>query len=319
MLGREPSAAAAREEVARRYRLVGAALLAYAFLPLALGALSRLGWEGWALLTGGDAFAAPGPIWQGVADLLAAALAGLLPFWWLRRQLALPPVWRPTEPRPAGLWRAFPLRCLVLLGINTLATGAVDALAGWLRAQGLSPQSPDFSLAGGGAPAALLLATVALVAPVVEEYAFRGVLLRALAPSGRRFAVAVSALLFALAHGNLRQGLPALAMGLYLGYLADRAGTPRYTAALHLVNNAVALVLPYLGEGGSLVYLLLTAGAAVTAAALHVGQLFCREAAPLQNDPALPREWRWRALLTSPPVLLAGGYYLLCIALSCLP
>ena len=296
------------EGARRRYQLVGAALLGYALLPLALGFLSLLGWEITSLLGGNTAPGDPSPTWQGAAGLLSALLSGALPFWWLRRQLGLAPVWRRTQ-LPAGMWRRFGGRCLVLLGLNTLATAAAEALAGLLRGWGLAPVSPDFSLTGG-APALFLLLTAVAAAPLVEEYAFRGVLLRALAPCGRRFAIVVSALLFALAHGNLPQGLPAFVIGLYLGYLADQTGSPLYTAALHLLNNAVALAL---------LYLLVTAGAAAVAAVLYGGRLFCREVALPPNDPAVPREWRWPALLRSPAIWLALGYYLLGFILSTLP
>lgn len=305
------------EGARRRYQLVGAALLGYALLPLALGFFSLLGWEITSLLGGNTAPGDPSPAWQGAAGLLSALLSGALPFWWLRRKLGLAPIWRRTQ-MPAGSWRRFGGRCLVLLGLNTLATAAAEALAGLLREWGLAPVSPDFSLTGG-VPALFLLLTAVAAAPLVEEYAFRGVLLRALAPCGRRFAIVISALLFALAHGNLLQGLPAFVIGLYLGYLADQTGTPLYTAALHLLNNAVALALPLLEGGWALLYLLVTAGSAAVAAVLYGGRLFCREAALPPNDPAIPREWRWPALLRSPAIWLALGYYLLNFILSTLP
>lgn len=314
---REACARPLGEEVRRRYQLVGAALLGYALLPLVLGFLSLLGWEICSLLGGSATPGDPNSTWQGAAGLLSALLSGALPFWWLRRQLGLAPVWR-TSQLPRGAWRRWGGRCLVLLGLNTLATAAAEALSKLLQGWGLAPVSPDFSLSGG-VPALFLLLTAVAAAPLVEEYAFRGVLLRALAPCGRRFAIVVSALLFALAHGNLPQGLPAFVIGLYLGYLADQTGSPLYTAVLHLLNNAVALALPLLKGGWALLYLLVTAGSAAVAAVLYGGRLFCREAAPPQNDPAVPREWRWPALLRSPAIWLALGYYLLGFLLSTLP
>ena len=90
------------EEACRRYQLVGAALLGYALLPLALGFLSLLGWEITSLLGGNAAPGDPSPAWQGAAGLLSALLSGALPFWWLRRQLGLVPIWRtPQLPRGA--------------------------------------------------------------------------------------------------------------------------------------------------------------------------------------------------------------------------
>jgi len=45
------------------------------------------------------------------------------------------------------------------------------------------------------------LITVLVVAPIVEEFLFRGILYRALAPFGARPYILVSALLFGLFHG----------------------------------------------------------------------------------------------------------------------
>lgn len=67
-------------------------------------------------------------------------------------------------------------------------------------------------------PAMFLYACV--LGPVAEELLFRGIVLRTLAPFGRKLAVIVSALLFGLFHGNLLQTPYAIVLGLVLGYCA---------------------------------------------------------------------------------------------------
>jgi membrane protease YdiL (CAAX protease family) len=81
-----------------------------------------------------------------------------------------------------------------------------------------------------------------VVAPCVEELAFRGALLRHLAPHGANFAIVTQALIFGLFHGNVQQGLFAFAIGLVLGYVALRFSL-KWSLLLHMVNNAFAVAM----------------------------------------------------------------------------
>ena len=90
-----------------------------------------------------------------------------------------------------------------------------------------------------GLEASLIL--VALVTPVTEELAFRGVLLsafgRALAP---RWANLAQALLFGLAHAHPLVTPFTFAMGLLGGWMTRRSGTLRPVLLMHILNNAAA-------------------------------------------------------------------------------
>lgn len=77
-----------------------------------------------------------------------------------------------------------------------------------------------------------------LFAPIVEEIIFRGMVLRGLAPYGKRFAVLGSAILFGLFHGNLVQSPYAFAVGLVLGYTALEYNIV-WAMVLHMVNNLI--------------------------------------------------------------------------------
>lgn len=88
---------------------------------------------------------------------------------------------------------------------------------------------------------------IGIVAPVAEEYVFRGAILRVLADAlgkrGRWAAIATSAVLFAIVHGNMAQGLGALIIGLILGWMYVRTGSIVPGVVLHWVNNSVAVFL----------------------------------------------------------------------------
>lgn len=93
-------------------------------------------------------------------------------------------------------------------------------------------------------PAMFLYACI--LGPLAEELLFRGLVLRTLAPFGKKLAIFVSALLFGLFHGNLLQTPYAFVMGLVLGYGALQYRLV-WTILLHVGNNLLfACVLPRL-------------------------------------------------------------------------
>ena len=86
---------------------------------------------------------------------------------------------------------------------------------------------------------------VGVFVPVCEEVLFRGAILGRLLnfTGGSRpwFAISVSALVFALFHGNLAQMPHAFAIGLLLGWLFWRTGSIVPGIVLHMVNNSSAV------------------------------------------------------------------------------
>ncbi len=83
-----------------------------------------------------------------------------------------------------------------------------------------------------------ILATV-LLAPVGEEFVFRGLTLEYLKRAGARFWVAnvAQALFFAIAHMNLVQGAYAFLLGLLCGYLVLKYESLLAGIVLHLIFN----------------------------------------------------------------------------------
>lgn len=77
-----------------------------------------------------------------------------------------------------------------------------------------------------------------VLAPIWEEMLFRGYVLRALRPYGKRFSVWTSAILFGLFHGNLLQTPYAVVMGLLFGYVTVEYSIG-WAMLLHMFNNLV--------------------------------------------------------------------------------
>ena len=83
----------------------------------------------------------------------------------------------------------------------------------------------------------------AVVPAISEEFLFRGAILGVLKPYGEGFAIAMSALLFGLVHGNLTQIPFAVLGGIFFGYVRVYTGSLIFPMILHAANNLLSVVL----------------------------------------------------------------------------
>lgn len=79
-----------------------------------------------------------------------------------------------------------------------------------------------------------------ILAPLFEEFWFRGLVLHSLKPYGNGFAIFVSALLFGLTHSNLAQFFYATVIGIVLGYVAVQTHSIVTTTVMHALFNSIA-------------------------------------------------------------------------------
>ncbi len=84
---------------------------------------------------------------------------------------------------------------------------------------------------------------VAVVAPIIEEIVFRGILCKRLLPLGEGYAVVLSAAFFALVHGNLYQLFYAFTLGCFFSFVYVKTGKLRYTILYHVTINLVGGVI----------------------------------------------------------------------------
>lgn len=87
-----------------------------------------------------------------------------------------------------------------------------------------------------------------IVSPILEEYAFRGVLLSSLSRYGKQFALYASAILFALAHNSFAEMIPAFAMGVALGKTSLRYKSIQPTIVIHILFNVFIYALCIIPE-----------------------------------------------------------------------
>jgi uncharacterized protein len=144
--------------------------------------------------------------------------------------------------RPLEDWPMIPLG----LGLEIVAAIALLPIS---RLVNHTPQNVVHELdTAHGAKLALLVVTALVIAPVVEELFFRGLLLRSLQRRvSAPYAVALSALAFGLAHVVLDFGsgvvLPALvALGMISGIFAVRTGNLSRSILLHIGFNLLAVL-----------------------------------------------------------------------------
>lgn len=127
---------------------------------------------------------------------------------------------------------------------------------------GLFKQSPVInpldSVIGGDIILQILV--LAVSAPIVEEIIFRKLLLDRLRPYGDKTAIWVSALAFALFHGNLSQALYAMALGMIFAYVVIRTNDIRYSIALHMIINFIGSVAMPMLAASSFIPLVMAAG-----------------------------------------------------------
>ncbi len=106
---------------------------------------------------------------------------------------------------------------------------------------------------GFGPEAIMLVIAALLLAPIAEEWLFRGLLFRRVSErSGRLLAYGVSALAFAIIHGNPAGLVVYLWLGLVFAAVIERTGRLWTAIAVHMTNNGYVLVLLFtLGSTGT--------------------------------------------------------------------
>ena len=175
---------------------------------------------------------------------LNLALAGLtlLAMLVVRVVHGLPPRWL-SSVRPGMRWKFF-FVCLGLSVVALLASIVVGAVL---------PQDPN-DLGGSPNPVTGTVVAIGLVVLLTtplqalgEEYAFRGYLMQAFGSVSRSrvFAVLLTSILFALAHGvqNFPLFFDRFAFGVIAGLVVVLVGGLEAGIALHVLNNLVAFGL----------------------------------------------------------------------------
>ena len=130
------------------------------------------------------------------------------------------------------------------LGVSLLANYPAVLIQNFLAEFGYTP-GDSASIAPAVTSIPLLVAeflTTAVLVPVMEEFAFRGVLLSALKRFGPGLSITVSAYIFALAHLDLSGVVFAFIAGLVFGAIYYYTENLWLSIFIHALNNGLAVL-----------------------------------------------------------------------------
>ena len=89
----------------------------------------------------------------------------------------------------------------------------------------------------------LNLLVISIVAPIFEEVIFRKFLIDRTIKYGAKVSIILSAVIFALFHGNLNQFFYTLLIGGFFAYVYIKIGKITYTIILHIIVNLMGSVI----------------------------------------------------------------------------
>lgn len=127
----------------------------------------------------------------------------------------------------------------ICMGLN-IQTGILATLGELIGVHIPIPESPYLN----SVPYFILnVVTTALLPALLEEFAFRGVILGSLRKFGDGFAVIISALLFSLAHFYVAQLPMTFILGLSLGFILVKTNSLLPAILIHFFNNFFAVCM----------------------------------------------------------------------------
>lgn len=138
------------------------------------------------------------------------------------------------------------LGCVGAVGVCMLANVITSYILMFFSTFGVEAAPPPKLMVNTPISFVLNLIVVAVLPALLEELVFRGCLLRLLRTYGDWTAVVVSAVLFGLMHGNLRQVPFAIIVGLVLGWLYVVTQNIWMPILVHFLNNAISVTMEYL-------------------------------------------------------------------------
>ena len=181
-----------------------------------------------------------------VINLIYGILAVFVFVSWYRKVFVLPARRRKRENqasrRPSGFsFHNITALFFLAVGLQYVTTFVVDIVSrihpAWLTAY-----QSMMDTAGYGSNSLMLILYSIILAPVVEETVFRGLIFR-YARHALPFWIANiwQAFLFGLLHMNMLQGIYAFITGLVLGFVCHRGRSIRYSVLMHIFFNIVGI------------------------------------------------------------------------------
>ncbi|GHU63345.1 protease [Clostridia bacterium] len=142
---------------------------------------------------------------------------------------------------------------ILLLLLSIGACISLNSLISLSPLMELFPRSQEVLASIYGHNLWLEIISVGIIAPIVEELLCRGLIFRRLRTIlNFRFSLILSALIFAIIHGNMVQGLYAFTLGLILAYFYEKTSNLLYPIIIHIFANICSVLIsevPILRQG----------------------------------------------------------------------
>lgn len=160
----------------------------------------------------------------------------------LFKNLTYSNLFHPSSSSPAVTFLLLLMPILMVVPALTLGISALVGLLAELLPVSLAEQTMFERMMSGSFPS---IVAACLLAPVLEEMLFRGIVLRSfLYQSSRWQAILGSAVLFGFAHLNIYQFTAATILGTLLGWLYERTRSLIPCIFLHSVYNTALMIGP---------------------------------------------------------------------------
>lgn len=253
-------------------------------------------------------------IFQNCADIIIVFISLLLPFYFIGKKMKA--VSGTDDPIPLGKTTdgiTLILSVVAGIGMCMLANIATTYLTVIMSVLGLELTSPDIPMPGGITGVITSIMRIVIVAAVAEELTLRGYVMGNLRKYGDKFAVFVSAVVFALMHGNLIQTPFALIAGFAIGYFTVKTGTLWTGIAIHAANNFISTAISYAmeyfsEEAVSLLYSVVLYGFIIFGV-ISIWLLKSRKTFSLREDIlGTPIREKAGAFFLNPAMVIALGY-----------
>lgn len=169
--------------------------------------------------------------------IISIVSAGCVIFYLMKRFHVNPRLDMKKEVRFKEIFQALAVMMLI-----SFAWGVVSIFLDMLlEAVNLPPLSQDLEFGNQFLDNFFLFLSVVVVAPIVEEIVFRGLIFKQLSKYHVGFAMVISSICFACMHMNVVQGIPTFFMGLVLAYSYWKTGSLVTSMGIHFLNNLFAM------------------------------------------------------------------------------
>lgn len=170
--------------------------------------------------------------WQWALSLLPLYLCGLPTIYFCIYKMDVNP------PRQNGISVGLFLLLLLIGRFFTVAGSLVSDLLVFVTESIIGkPIVDSTSELIAKTPVWLIFVAAVIIAPILEEFIYRKLIIDRLYVHGEAAAILVSAVIFALVHGNLHQVFYAFLNACILGWIYTRTGRLRYTILFHMITN----------------------------------------------------------------------------------